>query len=82
MKTKNTGNYDIFRVTNEHIRGRCKMDHFYCVKCERLLKVSEASNVFRTAWIRIDERDNPMGLCQNHKVTLPPLPPLEIKNTE
>jgi len=57
------------------------MEDFFCVKCERLLNVAETANVFRTAWIRIGDEDHHMGLCEDHKVTLPDLPPLEMNDS-
>ena len=57
------------------------MEDFFCVKCERLLSVVETANVFRTGWIRIDGTDHPIGLCDEHKVTLPDFPPLEMNDS-
>lgn len=57
------------------------MDDFFCIKCERLISVTETANVFHTGWIRIGDVDHPVGLCDEHKVTLPDFPPLETDDT-
>lgn len=57
------------------------MEDFFCAKCNRLISITETANVFRTAWIRIGNVDYPMGLCEDHKVTLPDFPPLETSDT-
>jgi hypothetical protein len=58
--------------------GEDGMEDFFCVKCERLLTVVTTATVFHTGWIRIGTEDHHMGLCEDHKVTLPDFPPLEI----
>ncbi len=55
-------------------------EEFYCVKCGQVVNVSENDNIFHTGFVRVDGVDWPMGLCQEHQVSLPNLPPLEIKD--
>lgn len=42
------------------------MEQFYCIYCQDLCTIKQSARVFQTGFIRVNQQDYPMGICQDH----------------